>query len=103
MHRLVSWPPLIFPLKSHFTGTKIHENITFCSKQGITGIDKAAKLMKTINFLYAIMLLLYLFLSKPVVSLSQDLCPSLFSHTYRYFPASSQIWSKIAIKRSKNL
>lgn len=47
---LVSWPPLIFPLKSHFTGTKIHENGTFYSKQGNTGIDKAVKLMKTINF-----------------------------------------------------
>lgn len=50
MHRPVSWPLLIFSLKSHFTGTKIHEHITFCSKQGITGIDKAAELMKTINF-----------------------------------------------------
>lgn len=46
---MVSWPPLIFPPKSHFTGTKIHENSSFYSKQGSIGIDRAARLMKTIN------------------------------------------------------
>lgn len=50
IHSLVSWPPLVAPLISHFTGTKIHENSAFYSKQGNSGIDKAAKLMKTINF-----------------------------------------------------
>jgi len=49
-YSLVSWPPLIFPLKYHFSRTKIHENSTFYSKQGNTGIDKDAKLMKTIIF-----------------------------------------------------
>lgn len=49
IHSMVSWPPLISPLKSHFTGTKIHENSSFYSKQGNIGIDRAARLMKTIN------------------------------------------------------
>jgi len=46
---LIFCPSLIFPLKSHFTGTNILENSTFYSKQGNASIDKAAKLMKMIN------------------------------------------------------